>query len=57
MVQGTVVKLTGAVAFIDFGGRNEGYIELAEFSDAAERSEHRRHHSIRGRFLSAAASN
>ena len=35
MVQGTVVKLTGAVAFIDFGGRNEGYIELAEFSDAA----------------------
>ena len=33
LVTGTIVKVTGAVAFVNFGARNEGYIELAEFSD------------------------
>ena len=31
LVTGTIVKVTGAVAFVDFGARNEGYIELTEF--------------------------
>ncbi len=33
LVTGTIVKVTGAVAFINFGARNEGYIELAEFAE------------------------
>ena len=36
LVTGTIVKLTGAVAFVDFGARNEGYIELTEFAEASE---------------------
>lgn len=34
MVTGTVVKIAGSVAFIDYGARNEGYIELGELRDA-----------------------
>jgi small subunit ribosomal protein S1 len=33
LVTGTIVKVTGAVAFVNYGARNEGYIELAEFAD------------------------
>ena len=33
LVTGTVVKIAGAVAFVNFGARNEGYIELAEFTE------------------------
>ena len=33
LVTGTIVKITGAVAFVNFGSRNEGYIELTEFAD------------------------
>jgi len=36
LVTGTIVKVTGAVAFINFGARNEGYIELAEFAEATD---------------------
>ena len=33
MVVGTIVKVTGSIAFVDFGGRNQGYIELSELKD------------------------
>ena len=33
MVSGRIVKIAGSVAFIDYGARNEGYIELAELRD------------------------
>ena len=36
LVTGTIVKVTGAVAFVNFGARNEGYIELAEFAETAD---------------------
>lgn len=34
IVQGRVVKITGNVAFVDYGAQSEGYIELSEFKDA-----------------------
>lgn len=33
LVSGTIVKITGNVAFVDYGGRSEGYIELGELRD------------------------
>ena len=33
-VRGTIVKITGAVAFVDFGYTSQGYIQLAELRDA-----------------------
>ncbi|MCB9528472.1 MAG: S1 RNA-binding domain-containing protein [Myxococcales bacterium] len=33
LVTGTIVKITGNVAFIDYGARSEGYIELGELRD------------------------
>ena len=33
-VKGTIVKITGAVAFVDFGYTSQGYIQLAELRDA-----------------------
>jgi len=33
LVNGTIVKITGNVAFVDYGGRSEGYIELGELRD------------------------
>ena len=36
LVSGQIVKITGAVAFMNFGARNEGYIELAEFAEVGE---------------------
>ena len=33
-VTGKVVKITGSVAFVDFGSRSQGYIQLSEFRDA-----------------------
>ena len=30
LVTGKIVKITGNVAFVDYGARNEGYIELSE---------------------------
>lgn len=35
VVVGTVVKMTGSVAFVNYGARSEGYVELAEFKDDA----------------------
>ncbi|MBU0552365.1 S1 RNA-binding domain-containing protein [Myxococcota bacterium] len=35
VVTGRVVKITGNVAFIDYGAASEGYIELSEFKDAS----------------------
>ncbi|MFN3199795.1 MAG: S1 RNA-binding domain-containing protein [Bradymonadia bacterium] len=32
-VQGRIVKITGNVAFVDYGGKSEGYIELSELRD------------------------
>lgn len=34
IVVGRIVKITGNVAFLDYGARSEGYIELGEFRDA-----------------------
>jgi len=34
LVSGKIVKITGNVAFVDYGGRSEGYIELGELRDA-----------------------
>lgn len=34
LVSGTIVKITGNVAFVDYGGRSEGYVELGELRDA-----------------------
>lgn len=34
LVSGTIVKITGNVAFVDYGARSEGYIELGELRDA-----------------------
>ena len=34
IVTGTIVKITGSVAFVDFGARTQGYIQLAELRDA-----------------------
>jgi small subunit ribosomal protein S1 len=33
MVVGTILKMAGSIAFVDFGGRNQGYIELSELKD------------------------
>ena len=33
MVVGTIVKVMRRIAFVDFGGRNQGYIELSELKD------------------------
>lgn len=33
LVTGTIVKITGNVAFVDYGARSEGYIELGELRD------------------------
>lgn len=33
LVVGKVVKITGSVAFVDYGARSEGYIELSELKD------------------------
>ena len=33
VVVGKLVKITGSVAFIDYGARSEGYIELSELKD------------------------
>lgn len=30
LVAGTIVKITGSVAFVDFGARSQGYIQLSE---------------------------
>lgn len=35
LVSGTIVKITGNVAFVAYGGRSEGYIELGELRDAS----------------------
>ena len=35
VVVGRIVKITGSVAFVDYGARNEGYIELGELRDEA----------------------
>lgn len=32
-VEGRIVKITGNVAFVDYGGKSEGYIELSEIRD------------------------
>lgn len=34
LVSGKIVKITGNVAFVDYGARSEGYIELGELKDA-----------------------
>ncbi|MEE2788665.1 MAG: S1 RNA-binding domain-containing protein [Myxococcota bacterium] len=34
LVVGQVVKITGSIAFVDYGGRNQGYIQLSELKDA-----------------------
>ena len=34
LVVGRVVKVTGSIAFVDYGGRNQGYIQLSELKDA-----------------------
>lgn len=33
LVVGKVVKITGSIAFVDYGARSEGYIELSELRD------------------------
>jgi small subunit ribosomal protein S1 len=35
LVSGSIVKITGNVAFVNYGARNEGYIELSELKDEA----------------------
>lgn len=34
-IEGRIVKITGNVAFVDYGGKSEGYIELSELRDEA----------------------
>ena len=48
MVSGKVVKITGSVAFIDYGARSEGYIELSELRTADGEVTHQVGDAIRG---------